>query len=419
MGVINMNNIFTYHTQQGLKVIFVKKEGFVKGYCGIGCKYGGANTRFTMDGRSFQSPYGIAHFIEHKLFQMPDGSDAFLTFNKQNASSNAYTASDKTMYYFTKNEEIADSLKLLIEMYFTPVFTEEDIAREKKIIQSEIHMYQDNPGYKITQRGLKLLYPNDDYSYAITGDDESVENTTIQDMYDAYHAFYTPQNSVLCIVGDYDKDEVFSFVEEIMSGLTFSLAETKKLATIQSKGPLRPTMVEENISQDEALILVRIDDITNQDPLGCEKILGVLESILSVSSEFYQSLNKKKLFDNDIDYQVITYHESSYIMITAPSKKPEAFAKTILKKLKSLTEEDIDPKLVELYLRHLKSKNILNQDSIESLGDTILSLALEDIDYEASLEEILSLSLEDLKKCIPLIQKGKMTYLISKKVKKV
>lgn len=173
-----MDNWFTYTTKQGLKVIFIKKEGFVKGYCGIGCKYGGANVRFTANHKEIRSPYGIAHFIEHKLFRMPDGSDAFMTFNTQNASANAYTASDKTIYYFTKNEDISDSLRLLLEMYFTPVFTKEDIEREKSIIISEIRMYEDNVGYQITQQGVGLLYPKDDYSYPITGDEKSVKETT-------------------------------------------------------------------------------------------------------------------------------------------------------------------------------------------------------------------------------------------------
>lgn len=413
-----MDNWFTYTTKQGLKVIFIKKEGFVKGFCGIGCKYGGANARFTSNHKEIRSPYGIAHFIEHKLFRMPDGSDAFMTFNTQNASANAYTASDKTIYYFTKNEDISDSLKLLLEMYFTPVFTKEDIEREKSIIISEIRMYEDNVGYQITQQGVSLLYPKDDYSYPITGDEKSVKETTPEDMYEAYHAFYTPQNSVLCIVGDYDKEQLFSFIEDVLSRLEFLPAETKKLKTIESLAPLAPMTVKERVSQDEVLILVRMDKMTNQDALGCEKLLGVLESILSVSSAFYQSLSRRRLFDNDIDYQVITYSESSYLMISAPSRKPETFAKAVIKKLKTLSEEDIDSKLTELYLKHLKAKSILNQDSVEALGDTVLSLALEDIDYFRSLEDILALTGEDLKECLDIISSGQMTWLITKKSEK-
>ena len=126
-----MNNKFEYITKSGLKIIYIKKEQFARSYCGIGTNYGGGNLKFSIDGVDYVSPSGIAHFIEHKLFAMPDGTDAFDKFNKLNSIANAYTASDKTLYFFTTTENIFDSLKLLIDMYFTPYFKEEDIEKKK------------------------------------------------------------------------------------------------------------------------------------------------------------------------------------------------------------------------------------------------------------------------------------------------
>lgn len=413
-----MNNYFTYKTKQGLSVIFYKRRGFVKSFCGIGCKYGGANVNYKIGDESFKSPYGIAHFIEHKLFEMPDGSDAFAKFNLDNAVANAYTSSDKTIYYFTKNDSIFNSLKLLIEMYFTPSFKKEAIEKEKSIISSEINMYKDNSGYRITQYGINHAYPNDDYSYPIIGDDKSVKNTKIEDLYAAYNAFYTPSNSVLCIVGEYEEKELFEFIDNTLDNLNITdRPHAKKLPSICSKSCLKPTKLMEKVSQDEALIVLRNDNITNKDPISCEKILGILESILNISSDFYQSLYKKKYFENDIDYQVVTYLESSYVIINAPSKKPKAFAEAIINKLKELSIEDINPTLVNVYLKYLKSKSILKLDSIESLGDTLLSLALEDINYFESLDEIINLKLEDLYSLIDEIKNSNMTYVIIKSKK--
>lgn len=413
-----MSNYFTYKTKQGLTVIFYKRKGFVKSFCGIGCKYGGANVNYKIGNEEFKSPHGIAHFIEHKLFEMPDGSDAFTKFNLDNAVANAYTSSDKTIYYFTKNDNIYNCLKLLIEMYFTPSFKKESIEKEKNIIISEINMYKDNPGYRITQYGINHAYPNDDYSYPIIGDEESVKNTTIEDLYAAYNAFYTPSNSVLCIVGEYNEHELFKFIEDVLDNLNINEKEEAiKLNSINSKYVLKPQSILEKVSQDEALVILRNDNITNKDSVSCEKILGILESILNISSDFYQFLYKKKYFENDIDYQVVTYLESSYVIINAPSKKPKAFAETIINKLKNLTIEDINPTLVNIYLKYLKSKSILKLDSIESLGDTLLSLALENINYFESLEEIINLKLEDLYALINEIKASSMTYLIVKSKK--
>lgn len=413
-----MNNLHKYKTKQGLSVVFIEKKGFVKSFCGIGCKYGGANIRFKTMNKEIISPYGVAHFIEHKLFSMPDGSDAFTTFTKQNAVSNAYTASDKTVYYFTKNAEPWDSLRLLIDMYFTPVFREEEIEVEKQIILSELHMYEDNAGYTLTQNGICKLYPNDDYSYPILGDAESIRKTNSKDLYAAYEAFYTPQNSVLCVVGDFSADTVFSFVEEAMRNISYTEREAIKLPTISSRAVEKPSVIYGKYSQEEATVLLRLDTVTNADFTSCEKLLGILEAVLSVSSPFYQDLEEEELLTNELDYQVITYPESSYIMISGPTEKPKILAERIMTKLKNLKEEELDERLSELYFRHLKAKSVLNQDSVESLGDTVLSLALEDIDYPAFMEEILRLKLEDLKSMLPHIRQAGMTYIISRKNEK-
>jgi len=346
---------------------------------------------------------------------MPDGTDAFTIFNTQYATANAYTAPDKTLYYFTKNDDIYDSLKLLLEMYFTPTFTTLGIEKEKSIIISEINMYKDNPSYRMNIKGVNQLYPNDDYSYPIIGDEESVSNITKEDLYDAYDAFYTPNNSVLCIVGYYDENELFRFIDKVLEGLTIRNTITaEKLKTVTSRLPKKSISIEEAVSQTEAMILLRNDKINNLDPISCEKVLGILEAILNVSSRYYQELYNKKYFENDIDYQVVTFNESSYIMISAPTKKPKAFINSIINKIMSLSKEDIDSILVDVYLKYLKSSSILKLDSIEALGDTLLSLALEDIDYFKALEDIINLSYNDLLEIIDDIRNSSFTSLIFK-----
>lgn len=412
-----MDKYYLHTTKEGLKIILVSKKGFVKTYCGIGCKYGSANSSFIKDGKMNKSPYGIAHFIEHQLFAMPNGTDAFSTFNMQKASANAYTSTDKTIYFFTKNNDTFSSLELLIQMYFTPYFVPENVEKEKNIIISEINMYKDNIGYVLSQKGIGHIYPKDDYSYPIIGDEESVLETTVDDLKLAYESFYTPQNSVLCLVGDFDPAKTFEFVDEIMCGLDIPASQTAtKMPTIQSKDCLTPITIHEKISQEEVMIFLRMDDITNKDAISCEKILGVLESLFSIASSFYQEMEEKRLFYNDLDYQVITYAESSYVIISAPSKKQKLLAKTIIDKLNELTVADLNQKQIELYLKHLKAKSILEQDSVESLGEHVLSYALEDINYFDSISQLLNLSVEVLEEIVSSIKNSKKTYLISKKV---
>ena len=184
--------------------------------------------------------------------------------------------------------------------------------------------------------------------------------------------------------------------------------------TITSSDVLKPAIIYENVMQDEVNILLRIDEVTNLDAISCEKLLGVLEAVLSVSSKFYMELEKKHLFDNDLDFQVVTYKDSSYITISAPSKKPKKLALEIINKLKNLMSDDIDEELVDLYFKHLKSKSILALDSVEGIGENVLSLALENIDYNKGIDDILNLNYDSIKSSIKAINNSKMTYLIVK-----
>ena len=184
--------------------------------------------------------------------------------------------------------------------------------------------------------------------------------------------------------------------------------------TITSSDVLKPAIIYENVMQDEVNILLRIDEVTNLDAISCEKLLGVLEAVLSVSSKFYMELEKKHLFDNDLDFQVVTYKDSSYITISAPSKKPKKLALEIINKLKNLMSDDIDEELVDLYFKHLKSKSILALDSVEGIGENVLSLALENIDYNKGIDDILNLNYDSIKSSIKAINNAKMTYLIVK-----
>ena len=183
-----------------------------------------------------------------------------------------------------------------------------------------------------------------------------------------------------------------------------------KLNTIKSKNVLKPEKLEIKSSQSEAVVLLRIDDITNKDKNSCEVILAIIDALLNVSSKFYKMLEDKKLFDNDFDYQVVTSDSSSYVMIFASSKHPKSLAKAIINKLNDLDVNDIEKRLVDLYLKHLKANQLLEEDSIDTLGENVLSLALEDIDYFTSQAELLNLTYDDILKYLPKIRDSLKTF---------
>ena len=230
-----MNNYFKHTSINGMEIILIKKEGYVKSYAGIGTKFGASNLTYEENGKIFKLKPGIAHFLEHKLFAQKEGFDAFSKFTKMNASSNAYTTNDKTVYYFQTNDDLKNPLSLLLNMYYNPYFTDSNVESEKDIINSELKMNMDDVGYLYSNKILEEVYPDDDYSKLILGTEEDIKSITKEDLYQAYNAFYTPKNTVLCVVSDIEPNELFRFVDNELKKYQYSDSNAIKLSSIEQR----------------------------------------------------------------------------------------------------------------------------------------------------------------------------------------
>ena len=410
-------NYFKHTAINGMEVILIKKEGYVKSYAGIGTKFGANNLTYEEDGNIFKLKPGIAHFLEHKLFAQKEGFDAFLKFSKMNASSNAYTTNDKTVYYFQTNDELKKPLSLLLNMYYNPYFTDSNVESEKDIIKSELKMNLDDVGFLYSNKIIEDVYPNDDYSKLILGNEEDINSITKEDLYHAYNAFYTPKNSVLCVVSDIEPKSLFDFVDNELKKYQYSHSNAKKLSTIESINPVSDItyFTNEKITQTEISIVLRLDDVTNKDPISCELLLGVFESLLNVSDKLYQKLDNEQLLSNDIDFNVNTASDTSYIMLSFTTESPLKVDEIVRNSIGNLKFSDLKEDLLEIYLKRLKAKYILEEDSVEPLGDKALGLSLEDIDYIKMNDELINLNVSDINRYINSIKNSKICSIISKK----
>ena len=412
-----MNNYFKHTSINGMEIILIKKEGYVKSYAGIGTKFGASNLTYEENGKIFKLKPGIAHFLEHKLFAQKEGFDAFSKFTKMNASSNAYTTNDKTVYYFQTNDDLKNPLSLLLNMYYNPYFTDSNVESEKDIINSELKMNMDDVGYLYSNKILEEVYPDDDYSKLILGTEEDIKSITKEDLYQAYNAFYTPKNTVLCVVSDIEPNELFRFVDNELKKYQYSDSNAIKLSSITSLKPKSNIsyFVNEKVTQTEISIVLRLDDVTNKDPISCELLLGVFEALLNVNDKLYQKLDNENLLSNDIDFNVNTATDTSYIMLSFTTDNPLKVDEIVRKSIKNLKFEDLKKDLLEIYLKRLKAKYILEEDSIEPLGDKALGLSLEDIDYIKMNDELINLKVSDINRYIESIKNAKISSIISKK----
>jgi len=201
----------------GLAVFVVPKPGFHKKYAYFATDYGGIDRRFKHDGKWIDTPAGVAHFLEHKMFDTEDGN-ALEKLSENGASPNAFTSSDITAYHFECIDKFDENLETLLSFVSVPYFTPESVEKEQGIIAQEIRMCEDDPDYCLYYGLLKALFKNNPLRDSVAGTVESIEKITAEMLFDCHKVFYAPSNMALCVVGDVDPYVVYDIAHRVLPG---------------------------------------------------------------------------------------------------------------------------------------------------------------------------------------------------------
>ena len=207
-------SMYSATLQNGLRLRVIPKPGFSTAYAVFATNYGGAHRRFTVDGQTLDTPAGVAHFLEHKMFDLPDGENALNILSANGADPNAFTSSGITCYYFECTEGFEENLRMLLHFVSTPYFTAETVQKEQGIIAQEIRMGEDDPNVSIYYDLLTMLYDHHPIRDRVAGTVESIAEITDKTLYDCHRVFYAPSNMVLCVEGDIDPERVLAIAEE-------------------------------------------------------------------------------------------------------------------------------------------------------------------------------------------------------------
>ena len=199
----------------GLTVAVVPKEGFAKTYAMFATKYGGMDMRFRIGGEFLDTPAGIAHYLEHKMFDTEEGN-ALQELAMNGAEPNAFTSNAMTAYYFDSTEKFEENLRILLSFVSIPYFTEESVEKERGIIAQEIRMVEDNPEWQVYEQLMQCLYCNHPARVPVAGTVESISRITAKTLYDCHKMFYTPSNMILVVVGAVDPERICAIAEEIL-----------------------------------------------------------------------------------------------------------------------------------------------------------------------------------------------------------
>ena len=335
----------------GLSSYIIPKKGFNEKFAGLAVNFGSCDLDFERAGRLLSSPQGVAHFLEHKVFE-DEKLDYFNEFTKLSASVNAYTNFNTTVYYFSCTDNFTDCLRLLFDMVYNLYITDETIEKEKGIIEQEISMYDDDPGWRVYFNMLQGLYKNSPVRNEIAGSAESIAKIDRAVLLDIFGSFYVPKNMALVCSGDFDLEEIYNIAAEKTSG--------KDSPLIRKIYPDEPKVTDRTTVKDKMPVAKPLFCLGFKDTYTMEKTCQIaaakilLDIVMGASSETYNKLYLAGLLDSGfgLDYS----HGSCYgtTMFSGASKDAGAVFSEIMTAIKTVKKNGIDSTVFE----RLKKKHL-------------------------------------------------------------
>lgn len=393
--------LYMEQLDNGLKVYVLPKPGFQKTYATFSTKYGSIDNHFQVDGQEqVKVPDGIAHFLEHKMFEEPEG-DIFSQFASQGASANAFTSFDRTVYLFSATGQISKNLETLINFVQNPYFTDENVEKEKGIIGQEIKMYQDHPDWRVYFGLIEAMYHAHPVHIDIAGTVESIAKITKDTLYECYHTFYHPQNMSLFVVGGVDPEQIIAQVRANQQAKNFP-----EQGNIHRFSPVEPTEVKQSVNQiylpiSEPKCMFGFKE--SQAPLSGEELLRkeletkvMLDILLSQSSTIYQSLYDESLISDSFGFNFNCSSEYCFSMMGGDTRDPDA----LIARFKELLEPVLVSGIDQANFERSRKKKIGNYlrmlNSPEAMANEFTNYLFKGSDFFGILPLYESMTLEQI-----------------------
>ena len=382
----------------GLTVALLPKKEFKEVYGSVTVQFGSVDTLVTeIDGDVKQYPAGIAHFLEHKLFEREDASDLMSAFTSLGADSNAFTSFTKTNYLFSATDHFLDNLDLLDELVTSAHFTEGSILREQDIIQQEREMYQDDPDSCLFFSTLANLYPGTPLATDIVGSEESISQINLTNLQENFTRFYKPVNMSLFLVGNFDVDQVQDYFER------------KELEDLDVKEVAREKLVLQDVKQTDSMrmevsspkLAIGIRGKREVAEADCYRYHILLKLLFAMmfgwTSDRFQKLYESGKIDASLSLEVEVTSRFHFVMLTMDTKEPVALSHQFRKAIRNFTKDsDITEDHLDIIKREMFGEFFSSMNSLEFIamqydafgqGETIFDLPK--ILQEITLEDVL------------------------------
>lgn len=417
-----------FHEQlpNGLNVYILPKKGFSKTYVTFTTNYGSIDREFVPLGKDapVTVPDGIAHFLEHKMFEKEDG-DVFQQFSEKGASANAFTSFTRTSYLFSSTNHVMENTKTLLDFVQQPYFTEQTVEKEKGIIAQEITMYDDQPDWRLYFGAIENMYKEHPVKIDIAGTVESINQITADHLYECYNTFYHPSNMMVFVVGNVDPDKMMTFIKEDQASKSFEEPqEIKRFFPEEQQNVAIPERtLQMDVQKPKIIYGIKAGntDISGDEMLNYELAMQVaVELVFGRSSTFYQDVYEKGLIDESYSADFSMEKGYGFTMIGSDTINPDELAKSIKQTIVFNTnewnylEEDlkrITRKKIGFFLRSLNSiEYIANQFTRYSFNEMNLFdvvPALENLTMDQVKNAFETLIEENTHTVFKIVPKGK------------
>ena len=359
-----------YHEklENGLNVFVFPKPEHQKGYAFFATNYGGMDMRFCLDGEWHDTPAGVAHYLEHKMFDTQDGN-ALQELAANGASPNAFTSNAITGYYFESTEKFEENLKILLSFVSVPYFTQESVDKEQGIIGQEIRMYEDDPDWEVYLNLMNAMYRSHPVKENVAGSVESISHITADTLYACHKAFYDPANMVLCVTGNVDPQHICAVAREILPKQPGPIA-------LKDYGEKEPDRVVRGSVEKEMAVSTPLfqlgykGDAPQRGEEGLrQELVGelALEALLGSSTSLYARLYRQGLINQKFSYGYDSYPGCAFLCAGGESPDPDAVRRAVAEEAGRIGREGIDGKLWERMKKGVYGGKVRGLNSFENL----------------------------------------------------
>lgn len=394
--------LYLEELENGLKVIVIPKKDTNKKMAIIGTKFGSVDNHFIkpQTKEEIVIPDGVAHFLEHKMFEQANGTNSLDTLTAMGVEANAYTTNDHTAYYFEAVDNFEPAFKELLDYVFNPYYTDENVEKEKGIIAQEIRMYDDDAISKVFLKALECMYEKCPVRLDVAGTVESVNKINKDILYDCYNTFYNPSNMILSVCGDFEPNYIIEFVKN-------NMRKIEKIGKIERIYPKEPEKIYSNFKETimdvsiPSFVIGIKDNLEKENIVKKELILNILLNyLLDENSKLYKELYDEGLLisEPDLEYEYSDIY--SHMIIFSYSKDPKKVFEKIKTEISNLKENGLEEKSFNRVKNKIYGRLITSYNSPAQIGRIFMRDYMNDIISFDYINEWNNITIEEANKLL-------------------